>query len=89
MTLTVAADPPKRSFPARRGFVWFHAEVARESLSLGETRAARAALLELMPADFGAYARRAEGLIAVLRDRRATDHEIGTLCCALLMLLPR
>jgi hypothetical protein len=53
MTLTVAADPPKRSVPARHGFVWFHAEVAREALGLGETRAARAALLELVPADFG------------------------------------
>ena len=89
MTLTVAADPPKRCFPARQGFVWFHAEVAREALGLGETRASRSALLELVAADFGAYARRAEGLIALLRDRRATDREIGILCGALLLLLPR
>jgi hypothetical protein len=76
------STPPKPS-----GFVLSHAELARQALDAGEVRAARAALRVLVPDDFGANRTRAEGLMAVLRDRRATDDEIAVIAAAMLKLL--
>lgn len=69
------------------GFVLSHAQLARQALAAGEVRAARAALRVLVPDDFGASRARAEGLMAVLRDRRATDEEIAVIASAMLTLL--
>lgn len=69
------------------GFVLSHAELARQALEAGEVRAARAALRVLVPDDFGGHRVRAEGLMAVLRDRRATDEEVAVIAAAMLKLL--
>jgi len=67
---------PIPSPPADRpGFVEFHLILARQALSLGQTRAARAALRVLRTTDFAGHAE-VEGLLAVLRDSRSTDDEI-------------
>jgi hypothetical protein len=50
-------------------------------------RAARAALKLLVPDDFGGHRDRGRGLMAVLRDRRATDEEIALIAAAMLNLL--
>jgi hypothetical protein len=55
---------------------------ATEMLDAGESLAAREELRELAAADFGEAARRAEGLLALLRDRRATDQEIRLILAA-------
>jgi hypothetical protein len=69
------------------GFVLSHAQLARQALDAGEVRAARAALRVLVPDDFGGQRTRAEGLMAVLRDRRATDEEVAVIAAAMLKLL--
>ena len=69
------------------GFVLSHAQLARQALDAGEVRAARAALRVLVPDDFGGQRARAEGLMAVLRDRRATDEEVALIAAAMLKLL--
>ena len=81
--------PPQHlHIPARPdGFVLSHAQLARQALAAGEVRAARAALKLLVPDDFGRQRARAEGLMAVLRDRRATDEEIALIAAAMLNLL--
>jgi hypothetical protein len=81
--------PPQHlHIPARPdGFVLSHAQLARQALAAGEVRAARAALRVLVPDDFGRQRARAEGLMAVLRDRRATDEEIALIAAAMLSLL--
>jgi hypothetical protein len=79
---------PHLQFPPKpNGFVLSHAELARQALEAGEVRAARAALRVLVPDDFGGHRARAEGLMAVLRDRRATDEEIALIAAAMLNLL--
>jgi hypothetical protein len=81
--------PPQHlHIPVRpNGFVLSHAQLARQALAAGEIRAARAALRVLVPDDFGGQRVRAEGLMAVLRDRRATDEEIAVIASAMLNLL--
>jgi hypothetical protein len=69
------------------GFVLSHAQQARQALDAGEVRAARAALRVLVPDDFGGQRARAEGLMAMLRDRRATDQEVAIVAAAMLKLL--
>lgn len=69
------------------GFVLSHAQLARQALDAGELRAARAALRVLVPDDFGGQRVRAEGLMALLRDRRATDEEVAVIAAAMLKLL--
>lgn len=76
---------PRRATPD--GFVLSHAQLARQALDAGELRAARAALRVLVPDDFGRNRARAEGLMALLRDRRATDEEIAVIAAAMLKLL--
>jgi len=73
--------------PKPNGFVLSHASIARQALDAGEVRAARAALRVLVPDDFGGHRARAEGLMAVLRDRRATDEEVAVIASAMLKLL--
>lgn len=69
------------------GFVLSHAQLARQALDAGEIRAARAALRVLVPDDFGRHRTRAEGLMAMLRDRRATDEEVAVVATSMLKLL--
>jgi hypothetical protein len=69
------------------GFVLSHAQLARQALDAGEIRAARAALRVLVPDDFGRHRKRAEGLMAMLRDRRASDEEVAIIATAMLKLL--
>lgn len=70
----VAVDRPARRREEDRLKATFAR--AKEMLDCGESAMARDELRALTPADFGEESRRAEGLLALLRDRRATDQEI-------------
>ena len=72
----------------RAGFVRFQQELARSALLRGQLSAARLALRILLPGDFMGGAAVSEGLLAILRDGKATENQVLRAVSALINLRP-
>lgn len=70
----------------RSGFVAARQHLARQALADGHIAAARAALRPLESGDFAGHEQVVEALLAVVRDGRSTDQEVGEAAARLLRL---